>query len=380
MHIPPVLLLVSALICGTFLPAHAQDAFAPRQRAREFGIRIGIMPPGPHNDITDVAGVSVGHVTIREGARLNTGVTVILPHGGNLFREKVPAAVAVGNGFGKLMGSTQVNELGELESPILLTGTLSVPRAADGLIDYLLSLPDMEDVFSVNPLVGETNDGFLSDIRARPVTAAHVRAAIGNATGGPVQQGAVGAGSGTVCFGWKGGIGSSSRKLPAELGGWTVGVLVQSNFGGVLTINGIRVGEALGKYPYRDALASADGSIIIVVATDAPLDHRSLTRLARRGFLGVARTGGYMSNGSGDYAIAFSTHADLRIRRGQDAPLMQRPLLDNEAQSPLFLAVVEATEEAIIDSLFTARTTSGHRGGVEELPVEKIMELTGSRR
>lgn len=349
----------------------------PRPRARELGLALGILPTGEHNTITDVAGVKVGHVTI-VGEGINSGVTAILPHGGNLFLEKVPAAISVGNGFGKLAGITQVNELGEIETPILLTGTLSVPRAADGLMTYMLSLTGMEHVYSINPVVGETNDGYLSNIRLRPVTAEHVRRAVETASSGPVELGAVGAGTGTICFGFKGGIGSASRRLPESLGGWTVGVLVQSNFGGVLTIGGVNIGKALGSYPYKRYLeGDHDGSIMIVIATDAPVDHRNLRRMAHRSFLGVARTGGYASNGSGDYAIAFSTNEGLRIRRGSDPVLKQRPVLDNEAMSPLFLAVVEATEEAIIDSLFTARTTVGYRGTIEELPVPQVLKILG---
>src|SRR6185436_1711877 len=283
-----------------------------RPRAREAGVIVGVLPTGPLNAITDVDGVLVGHTTIIRGDNIRTGVTAILPHGGNLFREKVPGAVFVGNGFGKLAGSTQVNELGEIETPILLTSTLSVPRTADFLIDYMLSLPGNEDVQSINPLVAETNDGYLNDIRGRHLTRDDVFAAIKGAKSGPVLEGAVGAGTGTVAFGFKGGIGTSSRKLPARLGGFTVGVLVQTNFGGVLTINGAPVGQELGRYYLKDELANdgqhqqntPDGSIIIVIATDAPLDARNLGRLAARAMMGLARTGAAASNGSGDYAIA----------------------------------------------------------------------------
>ena len=336
-------------------PLAAQE----RPRAREFGVVVGVLPPGPLNAITDVAGVRVGQVTIARGDSINTGVTAILAPGTNPFREKVPAAIVVGNGFGKLAGSTQVNELGELESPIVLTCTLCVPRAADAVLTYLLSLPGNEDVRSANPVVAETNDGFLNDIRRRPITEADVLAAIRDAKDGPVAEGAVGAGRGTVAFGWKGGIGTASRRLPASLGGWTLGVLVQTNFGGVLSINGAPVGQELGRYYLRDATRpgnDADGSIIMVVATDAPLDHRQLTRLGRRALSGLARTGSSMSSGSGDYVIAFATV------RGQ-------PPAD-DALSPLFQAVIESTEEAIYNSLLRAVSVQGYRGTVPALPLD----------
>lgn len=345
-------------------------------RARDFGIEFGVLSPGTYNAITDVAGVRVGHFTLQKNKKLNTGITAILPHGNNLYLEKVPGAIYTENGFGKLMGSTQVNELGQIETPILLTATLSVPRVADGLISYMLELPGMEEVYSINPLVGETNDGFLSDIRQRPLTSGHVRFAIKNAQSGPVTLGNIGAGAGTVCFGFKGGIGSASRQLPEALGGWTVGVLVQTNFDGVLTLNGLNLGKKLNHYPYQDHLQNQhDGSIMIIIATDAPLEHRNLYRLAKRSFLGMARTGGYASNGSGDYAIAFSTHPELRILHSQEKTLQQRPALHNEAVSPLFLAVVEATEEAIIDSLFAADSVKGFRGDVNALPIFEVLEL-----
>jgi len=297
----------------------------------------------------------------------------------------VPAAIVVGNGFGKLLGSTQVNELGELETPILLTSTLNVPRVADGLISYMLALPGMEEVQSINPVVGETNDGFLSDIRARPLGEDEVRKAIEAARPGAVALGAVGAGAGTVCFGFKGGIGTASRKLGPDSGGWTVGVLVQSNFGGPLRISSLPprvLGTPLGTFLEERAAedggsANPDGSLIIVVATDAPLDHRNLRRLAARGLYGMARTGGYGSNGSGDYAIAFSTHEGSRIRRDSQQTVVEKPVLDNSALSPLFLAVTEATEEAIVDSLFTATTTEGYRGVAPALPVDRVLELAG---
>ncbi len=350
-----------------------------RPRAREAGVIVGVLPTGPLNAITDVDGVLVGHTTISRGDNIRTGVTAILPHGGNLFREKVPGAVFVGNGFGKLAGSTQVNELGEIETPILLTSTLSVPRVADFLIDYMLALPGNEDVQSINPLVAETNDGYLNDIRGRHISRDDVFAAIKGAKGSAVAEGSVGAGTGTVAFGFKGGIGTASRKLPARLGGFTVGVLVQSNFGGILTINGAPVGRELGRYYLKDELAEPqnqpDGSIIIVIATDAPLDARNLNRMAARAMMGLARTGAAGSNGSGDYAIAFSTAADVRIRTlNQNTPRSVKTLA-NDAVSPLFLAVIEATEEAIYNSLFRATTTSGRGRTVEALPLDRALEV-----
>ncbi|HXT61616.1 MAG TPA: P1 family peptidase [Pyrinomonadaceae bacterium] len=358
-----------------------------RPRARDAGVIVGVLPPGALNAITDVPGVMVGHSTIVKDANIRTGVTAILPHGGNLFREKVPGAVFIGNAFGKLAGSTQVNELGEIETPIMLTSTLNVPRVADATIDYMLALPGNQDVQSINPLVGETNDGFLNDIRGRHVGRDEVFAAIKNARGGSVEEGAVGAGTGTVAFGWKGGIGTASRKLPQNLGGYTVGVLVQSNFGGILTINGAPVGRELGKYYLKEQLEKtsganektldrADGSIIIVIATDAPIDHRNLNRLAARSMMGLARTGAAGSNGSGDYAIAFSTAAELRIRNlPNESTKPSAALLSNEAMSPLFLAVIEATEEAIYNSLFRATTTTGRGHTVEALPIERALEI-----
>jgi D-aminopeptidase len=353
-----------------------------RQRARELGVTVGILPTGTLNAITDVDGVLVGHTTIVRGDNIRTGVTAILPHGGNLFREKVPGAVFVGNGFGKLAGSTQVNELGEIETPILLTSTLSVPRVADFLLDYMLALPGNEDVQSLNPLVAETNDGYLNDIRGRHITREDVVAAIKGAKSGAVAEGCVGAGTGTVAFGFKGGIGTSSRKLPQKLGGYTVGVLVQSNFGGVLTINGAPIGQELGRYYLKDELAAPpatpDGSVIIVIATDAPVDARNLSRLAARAMMGLARTGAAASNGSGDYAIAFSTAADVRLKplsqSERNGPRSQKTLT-NDAMSPLFLAVIEATEEAIYNSLFRATTTTGRGHTVEALPLDRTVEI-----
>ena len=367
------------------LTAHSQN----RPRVREAGVKVGLLPTGPLNTITDVNGVLVGHTTIVRGDNIRTGVTAILPHGGNLFREKVPGAVFVGNGFGKLAGSTQVNELGEIETPILLTSTLSVPRVADYLLDYMLSLPGNEEVQSINPLVGETNDGYLNDIRGRHITRDDVFAAIKGAKSGPVTEGSVGAGTGTVAFGFKGGIGTASRLLPPRLGGFTVGVLVQSNFGGVLTINGAPVGQALDRYYLRDDLKRAgrrrdsketdpDGSIIIVIATDAPVDARNLQRMGARAMMGLARTGAAATNGSGDYAIAFSTSDDVRVRiPAQSERNTPRSLktLGNDAMSPIFLAVIEATEEAIYNSLFKATTTTGRGHTVEALPLDRTLQI-----
>jgi len=342
---------------------------AERPRARDTGVVVGVLPPGPLNAITDVAGVAVGHATLIRGDNIRTGVTAVLPHRGNLFREKVPGAVFIGNAFGKLAGSTQVNELGEIETPILLTSTLNVPRVADALIDYMLGLEGNAELQSINPLVAETNDGGLNDIRGRHVGREEVFAAIRNASEGAVQEGAVGAGTGTVAFGFKGGIGTASRRLPEAQGGYTVGVLVQSNFGGLLTIAGAPVGRELrpqGRSP-------VDGSVIMVIATDAPVDARNLRRMAARSMMGLARTGSAASNGSGDYAIAFSTALELRIRGG--AALREVKLLSNDAMSPLFLAVIEATEEAIYNSLFRATTMRGRGRTVEALPIERTIEI-----
>lgn len=361
-----------------------------RPRTRDIGLKVGVLPTGPLNAITDVQGVLVGHTTLVRGENVRTGVTAILPHNGNLFREKVPGAVFVGNGFGKLAGSTQVNELGEIETPIVLTSTLSVPRVADYLIDYMLALPGNEQVQSINPLVAETNDGYLNDIRGRHISRDDVFAALKAAKSGAVEEGSVGAGTGTVAFGFKGGIGTASRKLPARLGGYTLGVLVQSNFGGVLTINGAPVGQELGRYYLKDDVAPAqrdqspDGSIIMVVATDAPLDARNLRRLAARAMMGLGRTGGSGSNGSGDYVIAFSTAPEVRIRlSNQSQRDAQRDgglahdlkLLGNDSMSPLFLAAIEATEEAIYNSLFKATTTTGKGHTVEALPMDRTLEI-----
>ncbi|WP_183496543.1 DmpA family aminopeptidase [Neolewinella aquimaris] len=350
------------------------ESLSAQSRPRELGVPFGVMTPGPLNAITDVAGVRVGHTTLIEGDSIRTGVTAILPHAGDLYQEKVPAAIYLGNGYGKLAGYSQVKELGELETPIVLTNTLSVATATNALITACLA--DNPEVQSVNAVVGETNDGFLNDIRGRHVTQAHVLAALGSAAGSEVEEGNVGAGTGTSCFGWKGGIGTSSRLLPESLGGYTVGVLVQTNFGGVLQIAGVPVGQKLGRYYFRDELEShADGSCMIVVATDAPLGPRNLERLAKRAMLGLARTGGIASNGSGDYVIAFSTATENRIVAG-GARVRTLSELSNGAVSPLFLAVIEATEEAIINSLFAAEDMTGHNGRHREaLPVEKVLEL-----
>lgn len=382
---------VLALVLFSGLAAFAQEE-APRPRARDLGLKIGILPTGPLNAITDVAGVLVGKTTVVQGANIRTGVTAILPHSGNMFREKVPGAVFIGNAFGKLMGSTQVNELGEIETPILLTSTLNVARVADALIDYMLALPGNEDVLSVNPLVGETNDGYLNDIRGRHVSREDVLAAIQGAKSGPVEEGAVGAGTGTVAFGFKGGIGTSSRRLPANLGGYTVGVLVQTNFGGVLTIDGAPVGQELGRYYLREELGgpassasslardNAKGSVMIVVATDAPIDSRNLKRLAARAMLGIGRTGSAGSNGSGDYVVAFSTAPSVRIPYPPSTSDLnpeprQVELLSNDAMSPLFLGVIEATEEAVYNSLFRAKTVTGNGQTVEALPIAQTVEI-----
>jgi D-aminopeptidase len=391
----PRTLAALAAVLAALAPAPGTDLAAqtpaPRPRARDLGITIGVLPPGPLNAITDVAGVRVGQVTVAAGDSINTGITAILPHAGNLFREKVPAAVSVGNGFGKLTGIAQIRELGEIESPIVLTCTLCVPRAADAVLTYLLALPGNENVQSANAVVGETNDGGLNLIRLRPITEAQVLEALRSAREGPVEEGSVGAGRGTIAFGWKGGIGTSSRVLPPGLGGWTVGVLVQTNFGGILTVGGAPVGQRLGRYYLQGQVrglgvrgqgsegtrhSSPDGSIMIVVATDAPLDSRGLERLAQRAFLGVARTGSPMTNGSGDFAIAFSTAAS--VRRG---PLPQGRLTRTaesvaaDAISPLFEAVVEATEEAILNSLFKAESVRGPRGTVGALPLDSVTTI-----
>ncbi|HEY7513563.1 MAG TPA: P1 family peptidase [Vicinamibacteria bacterium] len=351
----------------------------PRPRARDLGIAPGVFAPGPANAITDVSGVLVGHKTLVEGDAVRTGVTAILPHGGNLFQDKVAGAVYVGNAFGKLAGSTQVDELGTIETPIVLTNTLAVGTAMEAVVAWTLARPGNQGARSVNALVGETNDGWgLNDIRGLHVRKEHVVAALAAASGGPVEEGSVGAGTGTVCFGWKGGIGTSSRKLPAAFGGHTLGVLVQSNFGGVLVVDGVPVGKELKRHAFSDVTASLarnpppGGSCMIVVATDAPLSSRDLKRLAARAVFGVARTGSSYDNGSGDFAIAFST--TVRMRHGE-TEARALTLLPTEALSPLFEAVLEATEEAVLNSLFRATTMRGSGTTVEAIPLDRVREL-----
>lgn len=352
---------------------------AQNKQPRDYGIKIGVLPTGKNNSITDVKNLSVGHFTLNEGDSIRTGATAILPHNKDIFQEKVPAAIYIGNGFGKLMGISQVEELGNIETPIVLTNTLSVPTAANALMDYTIFVQG-NDIRSVNPIVGETNDGRMNDIQGRHIQRAHVIQAIQNASFKKVEEGNVGAGTGTSCFGFKGGIGSASRKLPKKLGGYTVGVLVQTNFGGVLQIDGVPVGKELEKYYLKDQLnESPDGSCMIIVATDAPLDARNLKRLAKRAFLGLGKTGGIASNGSGDYVIAFSTAEDLRIPNQSDSKFQHQKVLRNSAMSPLFMAANEATEEAIINSLFAAKTMTSKKKGKEiklkALPVKKILEI-----
>jgi len=362
-------------------PALAQP---PRMRARDLGVAPGIFAPGPLNAITDVGGVRVGHATVVSGDSVHTGVTAILPHGGNLFLDRVPAAVHVGNAFGKLVGSTQVRELGELETPILLTCTLCVWRAADAMVSELIAMPGMERVGSINPVVGETNDGGLNAIRSRPITPDVVRAALTSASTGPVAEGSIGAGAGTIAFEWKGGIGTSSRRMPRSLGGWTVGVLVQSNFGGVLQVLGAPVGRELGRYAFKDAVERerGDGSIMVVVATDAPVSERNLERLAARAIMGLARTGSSASNGSGDFVIAFSTALEVRrnassMRLAPDSTRRLRASaeLSNDDMSALFEGVVEATEEAIYNSLFMATSVTARGRTVEAIPLDRVREI-----
>ena len=366
---------IVGLIVGSALLMTAAAA-DQKPRARDIDIAPGVLTPGALNAITDVLGVKVGHVTVQKGTRINTGVTVIIPADGNLHQDKLPAAILVANGYGKLAGLSQVRELGEIETPIALTNTLNVPEGVAALVEWTLAQPGNEDVRSVNAVVGETNDGYLNDIRARVLTKNHFIEAIQAAESGHVDEGSVGAGTGTVAFGFKGGIGTSSRKLPLELGGFTVGVLVQSNFGGVLNIDGVRVGIELDQYYLKDVVnvdKSADGSVMIVVATDAPLSDRNLERLAKRAIAGLARTGATMTNGSGDYVIAFST-ADS-VRRVGGATIQVTSELANDAMSPLFQAVAEATEEAIYNSLLQAEDAVGHRGTIKALPIDKVKSL-----
>lgn len=361
------------LVCNTVRPvpaaAQATTAVSP--------VKIGVLPHGSYNAITDVAGVRVGHKTLISGASVRTGATAILPHGGNLFQDKVPAAVYVGNGFGKLAGITQIKELGNIESPIILTNTLNVAAGINAGISYTLAQKENQQVQSVNIVVGETNDGYLNDIRGRHVTEADILDAIRAAASGKVEQGNTGAGTGTVCFGFKGGIGSASRVLPKALGGYTVGVLVQTNFGGVLEIAGAPVGKELGRYFLSDRLNNpADGSCMIVVATDAPILAPALERLAKRAFMGLAKTGGIASNGSGDYVIAFSTHPSVRVPHRSGDTLHTTSTLFNDDLSPLFLAAIEATEESIVNALFAAKTMTGRNGNkVEALPREAVISI-----
>ena len=370
---------IPALSVWSVIAAAGAEA---RPRARDIGLAPGVFPPGALDAITDVAGVRVGHLTLVEGDRIRTGVTAIVPHPGNVFRDKVAGAVFVGNAFGKLAGATQVHELGTIESPIVLTNTLGVGAAVEGVVAEVLSWKDNEEVRSVNAVVGETNDGGLNDIRALRVRPADVRAAIQAATGGPVAEGSVGAGTGTRCFGWKGGIGTASRVLPARYGGHTLGVLVQTNFGGVLTMDGVPVGRALGRYAFGPGLAEAPGrapnqaggSCMIVVATDAALTPRDLERLAARAVFGLARTGSSYDHGSGDYAIAFSTSPEARTRHGETAP-RPRALLPSDAASPLFQAALEATEEAVYNSLLRATSVTSALGSAEALPVDRVVDV-----
>ncbi len=378
----PIAALALTLIGGSVVLAQTPPN---RPRAREAGLVVGVLQPGPLNAITDVTGVLVGQVTVVEGDSIHTGVTVIKPHPGNVFLDRVPAAIYVGNGFGKLTGLSQVRELGELETPILLTCTLCVWRAADAMVEWLLRQPGMEAVFSINPVVGETNDATLNNIRLRPIEPEHVVRALESAAGGPVSEGSVGAGAGTGAFAWKGGIGTSSRQLPAALGGYMVGALVQTNYGGILTINGAPVGRELGQYIFRRQLEGTDlprpgdgpgdgGSCMMVIATDAPLDARNLERLAKRAIGAMVRTGSPMYNGSGDYVIAFSTAASVRRRIDQPA---REPSagISNDAASPVFLAAAEATEEAIYNAMFRATTVKGFRGTYEALPLEPTLAI-----
>lgn len=365
------------------LPLNSKNTYAQMKRARDYGIEIGILRTGSYNAITDVPGVKVGQVTLKEGDSVKTGVTAIIPHGGNIFQQKVPAGIFVGNGFGKLTGYTQVEELGNLETPIVLTNTLSVPTAAAAVIEYTLMQPGNEGVMSVNAVVGETNDARLNDVRGRHITMDHVLEAIGKAAGGPVAEGSVGAGTGTVCFGFKGGIGTASRILPEKRGGFTVGVLVQTNYGGILQVNGVPVGQELGRYSFRNNVSEykedgykEDGSCMIVVMTDAPLTSRNLKRLGSRAFAGMMRTGASGSNGSGDYVIAVSTAEELRIPYSSDSMYEDWREIRNDEMDLLFQAAAEATEEAIINSLLTAETTKARNGmTVEALPVEKTLEI-----
>ena len=348
-----------------------------RPSARDLGIATGILSPGPLNAITDVDGVLVGHSTLSEGDAINTGATAILPHDGNLYRDRVPAGFHKGNGYGKFAGSTQIIELGEIETPIILTNTLSVPQGMEAAISWTLKQPGNEEVRSVNAVVGETNDGFLNDIRGRHLRADDIEKAITSAKSGPVEQGSIGAGRGTISFGWKGGIGTSSRVLPPALGGFTLGVLAQTNYGGILSVDGNPVGRILDQYFMKDVvdMGDADGSIIVVIATDAPLSDRNLERLASRGMLAIGRTGSPVTNGSGDYILAFSTHESVRRKQHGEQQSAPSNGLANSEMSPLFQAAVEATEEAILNALFKATTVKGHRGTIEAIDIESVRAI-----
>lgn len=374
--------LTKLAVTGLALVLSCSVFAADKPRPRDLGIEIGLMQPGKWNAITDVPGVLVGQVNVHDESKgAMTGVTAILPHGGNIFQQKVPAGIFLGNAFGKMTGYPQVKELGTLETPIVLTNTLNIAAGLDGIIDYTFSFKENDKVRSVNGVVGETNDNGVNNIRERFVNSKDVLKAITTAKTGPVEEGCVGAGSGTIAFGHKAGIGTASRVLPKSLGGYTVGVLVQSNFGGVLTINGVNIGKVLGKYPYQkaieQALETADGSIMIVVATDAPINARNLERLCKRAFMGMAKTGGVASNGSGDFVIAFSTAESLRIPH--ESPEMQPifgPTIANDDMTPFFMAANEATEEAVINSLFAAKDTKSWKGDVvKAIPVEKVLEI-----
>lgn len=369
--------LVAASVAGAMMVG-AVCAQEDSLRPREYGIQFGVLQPGQNNAITDVEGVLVGQVNVHDDKKgAHTGVTAILPHGGNLFKEKVPAGIFLANGFGKMTGYPQVKELGNIETPIVLVNTLNVAAGLDGIIDYTFSFKENGDCRSVNGVVGETNDGGINDIRARFLTSKDVLKAIQTAKSGPVEEGVVGAGSGTKAFGFKGGIGTSSRKLPASMGGYTVGVLVQTNFGGFLNVDGVAVGEKLGGYPWQKEIECADGSIMMVVATDAPIDARNLERVAKRAFMGLAKAGGIASNGSGDFAIAFSTARENRVPHNtKKLEKLQNVNVANDDMTPIFMATIEATEEAVVNSLFKAKDVKGYNGKVtKSLPVDQVLEM-----
>ena len=369
--------LVAASVAGAMMVG-AVCAQEDSLRPREYGIQFGVLLPGQNNAITDVEGVLVGQVNVHDDKKgAHTGVTAILPHGGNLFKEKVPAGIFLANGFGKMTGYPQVKELGNIETPIVLVNTLNVAAGLDGIIDYTFSFKENGDCRSVNGVVGETNDGGINDIRARFLTSKDVLKAIQTAKSGPVEEGVVGAGSGTKAFGFKGGIGTSSRKLPASMGGYTVGVLVQTNFGGFLNVDGVAVGEKLGGYPWQKEIECADGSIMMVVATDAPIDARNLERVAKRAFMGLAKAGGIASNGSGDFAIAFSTAKENRVPHNtKKLEKLQNVNVANDDMTPIFMATIEATEEAVVNSLFKAKDVKGYNGKVTKaLPVDQVLEM-----